>query len=83
MQYRDTCDWCGKGTNKIQIKPSRDFGLCPSCCPSLDEDELPDTDYLPYQWHFLSDEERSRWFAGEDVEDIIEEKYRNGNLRTH
>lgn len=74
-EKRDTCDWCGQGTNKLQIRGGSSVGLCPSCCPDIDATELPDTETLPPQWHYWDEREQARWLDGESAEDIVLDAY--------
>lgn len=75
---RDSCDWCGRETNKLQMQPGENFGLCPDCCPDLDLSDImfgiedPD-DPLPSSWYHMSREERQAWNDGMSMEEIIEE----------
>ena len=64
----DTCDWCGSQTNSIQTNGS--VWLCPSCCPSLDEAEVPEN--APPSWHHMSDAEKQDWKNGLSMEEIME-----------
>lgn len=67
----DWCDWCGQPTNAIQIKAGTpNVGLCPSCCPDVDADEVPDN--APSSWFHMSDEERQDWQDGLSLEEIME-----------
>lgn len=60
-KYRDTCGWCSHGTNKIQIRSGKSFGLCPSCCPDITVSELPDVTHLPPTWYNMTSDEREEW----------------------
>lgn len=67
----DTCDWCGKPTNKIQIRSGSGVGLCPEHCPDINEpDNVPD--YAPAVWYNMNEDERSDWRNGLSIEDIME-----------
>lgn len=68
MNHTDTCDWCGAGTNSLQI--NGDVGLCPSCCPDVAESNVPEG--APTSWHLMSPEERADWNDGMSVEKIME-----------
>lgn len=69
--YRDTCDWCGSGTNKLQT--TGDTGLCVACCPDMTDDDVPDdVDQLPSSWHHMSEDERAYWLETRDIEAVIE-----------
>lgn len=73
----DTCDWCRRETNKIQIQPGKNVGLCIDCCPDI---TLADVmfgidsidDSLPSEWHFMDREEREAWLNGMSMEEIME-----------
>lgn len=82
MSATDSCDWCGKMTDNIQ-KSMVGALLCPSCCPSIDEDDIPDD--IPPEWHFMNEHERKAWLNGMSTEEIAE-KFdwlgRGGHLNT-
>lgn len=67
----DTCDWCGTETNNIQMKSGNKVSLCPSCCPDINENEIPED--IPPQWHFMSKEEREAWLNEMSVNEIMDE----------
>lgn len=69
-KYTDTCDWCGCGTNSLQIRASTDVGLCPECCTDVDADEVPDD--APPSWYHMSEEEREDWRNGMGLEEIMD-----------
>lgn len=64
----DSCDWCGSQTSSIQTNGT--VWLCPSCCPSADEESVPED--APTSWHHMSDEERADWNDGMTMEEIID-----------
>lgn len=66
---RDTCDWCGKSTNRIQS--SGNTWLCVSCCPDI-EDGADVPDNAPPSWHHMNSEERSDWKSGLSMREIME-----------
>ena len=66
----DTCDWCGTGTSSLQIRTGQSFGLCPSCCPDVEEEEVPEN--APPCWYHMNEEERNDWHQGLDIEEIME-----------
>lgn len=70
-RYTDTCDWCGRGTNKLQL--SGNIGLCPYCCPELDAESLPETDSLPSSWYHMTEKEREMWLDGMTIKEIMHE----------
>lgn len=68
----DNCSWCGKPTNKLQMRPGNNFGLCPEHCPGIEEpDKVPE--HAPAIWHSMSKEEREDWKCGMNMEEIREE----------
>lgn len=70
MCQTDTCDWCGRETNRIQINPGAGVSLCPNCCPEVNPEEMPEN--APPEWHFMDENEQRDWKNGMSMEDIRE-----------
>lgn len=70
-KHTDTCDWCGKQTTKLQMKPGAKFGLCPEHCPDIDDpSSVPEN--APTIWYNMDEDERSDWKNGLSLDKIMD-----------